>query len=349
MSNIIDGFKPQGGQHCVTTALKQVFNFYKYDISEEMLFGLGAGLGFVYINLANAPMISGRIKTVEFEEKIANRLNVKMKYKSSKKYSQVFDKTKQKIERNEPVLVFVDMPYLKYMNLNEDNHFGGHAIVLFGYDDKKKVFFVSDRDNSDYPIRTPKGDIAEDFHLVKYSDMEKARSSNHRPFPANNKYLEIDLSTYKPVTPRIIIEAIRETSNNMQNSPAGLLGINGIKKFSIEVLKWSKFETSKLMRAGITNYFMISADGGTGGGIFRKMYGNFLIEASQIIESNIVEKLGNRYLGVSKKWDEIAGLLWALSETGNSGILKEISVISQDIFIEETDILKNMQVVKLAK
>lgn len=343
MSNIIEGFKPNGGQHCVTTALKQVFNYYKHDISEEMLFGLGAGLGFVYINLANAPMISGRIKTVEFEEKIANRLNVKMKYRSSKNYSQVFDKTKQMIDRNEPVLVYGDMPYLKYMNLNEDSHFGGHAVVIFGYDDKKKLYYVSDRDNSDYPVRTPKGDIAEDFHLVDYSDMEKARSSNYRPFPANNKYLEIDLSTYKAVTPDVIIEAIQETSNNMLNSPAGLLGINGINKFSIEVLKWSKFETSKLMRAGITNYFMISADGGTGGGIFRKMYGNFLIEASKIIGWDIVEELGKRYIGVSEKWDKIARLLWTLSGTGNREILKPISSIAKEIYNEERDILKIMQ------
>ena len=85
------------------------------------------------------------------------------------------------------------MSYLKYLNLEEDSHFGGHAIVIFGYDDKENKFYISDRDNSDNPIRTPKGYISKDYHLANYFEIEQARSSNHRPFPAKNKYLDMKL------------------------------------------------------------------------------------------------------------------------------------------------------------
>ncbi|MCX8131521.1 MAG: BtrH N-terminal domain-containing protein [Clostridia bacterium] len=346
MQSIVKGFSPCGGKHCVTTALKQVFDFYGYSFSEEMIFGIGAGLGFVYINLADAPIISGRIKRFEFEEKIANRLNIKIKCKKGKQYSQVFEKTKQMIDMNKPVLIYADMPFLKYLNLEEDSHFGGHAIVIFGYDEENEHFVISDRDNSDYPIRTPKGNIAEDFHLVEYSQMEKARNSKFKPFPANNMYLEFDFAGYKPVTPEIIVEAIHETSSSMLNPPAKLLGVKGIDKFSVEVLKWNRFETNKIRRAGIANYFMISADGGTGGGIFRKMYGNFLVEASRILNSEHVEKLGERYISVSEKWDQIADLLWTMSETENYEILKSISDITKEICINETGILKDLLAVR---
>lgn len=201
---------------------------------------------------------------------------MKIQCKSTKRYDKAFEKNKLLIRKGQPVLVYVDMPYLQYLNLGEDNHFGGHAIVLFGFEDEKRKFHVSDRDNSDYPIRTPKGLISEDFHLVDYQQMEKARSSNYRPFPANNKWLEFDFNSSQPVTAQIIIEAVKETCDTMLNPPAKLLGVNGINKFSEEVLKWSKFESFKVKLAGITNYFMISADGGTGGGTFRNMYGGFL-------------------------------------------------------------------------
>lgn len=254
MKSIIHEFKPMGGKHCITNSLKQVFQYYGKPISEEMLFGIGSGLGFTYINLANSPMVSGRIRPFEFEEKIANRLNIELKCKSTKIYENACKRAKKLISTNNPVLIYADMPYLDYLNLVEDNHFGGHAIVLFGFDDDQSIFYVSDRDNSNYPIRTPKGFVSKDFHLVEYSQLEKARSSNHRPFPANNKWLEFNFENYKPITKETIFNAITDTCDSMLNPPANLLGVNGITKFSKEVLKWSKFDKEKIKLAGVTNY-----------------------------------------------------------------------------------------------
>ncbi|MFM2490679.1 DUF4872 domain-containing protein [Enterococcus avium] len=62
---------------------------------------------------------------------------------------------------------------------------------------------------------------------------------------------------------------------NDVEASAQLLGINGITKFSREIIKWRAFDQKKLKTAGITNYFQISKDGGTGGGIFGKCMGNF--------------------------------------------------------------------------
>jgi hypothetical protein len=76
---IIKEFKPLWGKHCVTNSLKRIFNFYGYSITEEMLFGIGTGLSFVYVALARSPIISGRTKTADSDERIANRLNVSIR------------------------------------------------------------------------------------------------------------------------------------------------------------------------------------------------------------------------------------------------------------------------------
>ena len=164
--------------------------------------------------------------------------------------------------------------------------------MLFGYDDETQKFWVSDRDNHDDPICVTKGFINQDVHLVDYDEIAKARSSSYKPFPANNKYLTFDFSGYQAVDQTMIRDAIKETCDHMLNPPAQLLGINGIQKFSKEILKWKQFNTGKMKSAGMTNYFQIHKDGGTGGGIFRKMYGEFLIEAAPIMKNENLLTLG---------------------------------------------------------
>ncbi|MDP4145718.1 MAG: BtrH N-terminal domain-containing protein [Bacillota bacterium] len=341
MKKIINEFKTSGGKHCITNALKQLFEYYNFPLTEEMIFGIGSGLSFVDINLEKSPMVSGRIKPFEFEKKLGERLNIDMQCKSSSSYKNAFNKTIKLINDNKPILAYVDMPFLDYLSLDADSHFGGHAVVIFGYNDETEKFYISDRDNSDYPIRTPKGYISEDYHLVDYKQTELARSSKHRPFPAHNKYLDVEFNNCKPVTSSIIFSAIKETCDNMLNAPAQLLGLNGINKFSIEILKWNKFSDEKL--AAITNYFQIKADGGTGGGIFRRRYGDFLIQASDIVGCEQMNQLGIEYIAISHKWDRVGDLMWGLYETTERQLLKEMSELIKEIHIGETDVLTKLR------
>jgi len=125
----------------------------------------------------------------------------------------------------------------------------------------------------------------------------------------------------------------------MLNAPAQLLGINGIYKFSREVKKWKNYNGNKLKLAGITNYFMISADGGTGGGAFRNMYGKFLIESSTFLNSKEIALIGDKFIHIAKDWDKTANDLKVLYETGNVNILDNISRGIQKIADDEKESL----------
>lgn len=342
MKKVIENFIPQGGKHCITNSLKQIFSYYNYPMSEEMIFGIASGLSFLYINQAHSPMVSGRTKVFEFEKKLAERLNITIKCKTSKDYTKVLDMTKSMIDTNNPVLIYADMPYLSYLGMNPNSHFGGHAVVLFGYDESIQKFWLSDRDNHDYPIRVPIGQINQDYHLVDYSEIEKARSSSYRPFPANNKFLTFDFKGYKAVDNSVIQSAIKETCETMLNPPAQLLGINGILKFSKEIKEWKNFNMQKLRIAGTTNYFQISKDGGTGGGIFRKMYGEFLIEANSILDDDRILKIGNKFIELSFLWDDLANDLWQLSLNGNVELLEKMSISIIKIYNGEKNLYSSL-------
>ena len=36
------------GYHCQTNALAKIFHYYGHPLSEDMILGLGAGMGFIY-------------------------------------------------------------------------------------------------------------------------------------------------------------------------------------------------------------------------------------------------------------------------------------------------------------
>ncbi len=343
MQNVVKDFNPQGGKHCITNSLKQIFSYYGYPLSEEMMFGLASGLSFLYLNQSSSPMINGRIKVFEFEKKLADRLNISIQCRSGSDYKKISQISKDMIDQNKPILIYVDMPYLSYLGLNKNGHFGGHAVVLFGYDNELEQFWVSDRDHHDFPIRTPFGEIAEDYHLVSYREMEQARSSVHRPFPAKNKYLLLDFQGYRQIDREILTQAIAETCDTMLHPPAKLSGINGILKFSTEILKWEKFSLDKIKLSGTTNYFQISKDGGTGGGIFRKMYGDFLIEAAAILDNINIVMLGTKFLETATLWDKIAEDLWQLSLSGNVSLLQKMSKEIMDIYCQEKNLYQSLQ------
>jgi len=343
MKKIITTFVPEGGKHCITNSLKQIFRFYCHPLSEEMLFGIGEGLDFTYINLENAPMVSGRSKVMEFERVIADRLGISIRFKQDKNYDKIFEAAKQMIDHDQPVLVYADMPFLGYIGMDEGSHFGGHSVILFGYDDEQGCFYVSDRDNSDYAIRTPVGSIQEDYHFVDYAQMQMARSSHFRPFPANNKYADFDFSGFHGVHKTMLTSSISSVCEKMLNPPASLKGVSGIRKFSKEIKKWSKFGDDKLKRTGITNYFQINADGGTGGGIFRSMYGGFLMEAGDILQCNVISQIGSQFILLSKQWDNIADHMRKLFETGQPELLDKMSESISNIYEEETDLLTKLR------
>ncbi len=309
MKKVIEGFKPLSGKHCVTTALRQILNYYGHPFSEEMLLGLGEGLYFGYMQLGTGPMLTGRKKVFEFEDSLAKHLGITMRCKAPKEYEGAFVNLKAQIDRDKPTLIYVDMPYLSYLQMPPHSHFGGHAVVVFGYDEEEKSFYISDRDGEDFPVPTSKGVMKQDVHLVPYEEVEQARSSRHRPFPPHHKYLEIDALAIKPIDEKMLREAIYNCAYAMLYSPAKFLGINGILKLAKRLPKWEQLGEREMVIAAITNSYMIGHEGGTGGGAFRKMYGRFLMEATSYFRGDELTPIGEQFLEVGNQWDTVGNSL----------------------------------------
>ena len=293
---IVQGFNQFGGKHCQITALKNIFAYHGLHISEEMLLGLGGGIGFIYwyMKRMKVPFIGCRNgKVDEFSLNICRRIGVDAEIVQTNSENKAYYELKELLKQGKPVNIFVDMVYLPYFALPEDAHFGGHAIVVYGIDEINNKAYISDR--SKKPL------------TITIEDLKKARSSKHPPFAPKNKLLKIRKYPLKIGNlDKAIKESIRGCCQNMLNPPIRNIGLPGIKKWADIIPKWSEQFKDNNFFGCLFNTFIYIEIGGTGGSAFCPMYAKFLKEASSIINKPELNEIAELFRKSGKLWTEIA-------------------------------------------
>jgi len=280
------------GYHCQTSSLAKIFHFHDHPLTEDMLLGLGSGMGFIYWKMKMGSedfvFIGGRGNNKSFFGDIGMRTGVKIKTittGSSKKAEEVLV---EKLLKEEPVMLFGDMGFLPWFEFPQEYHFGGHTFVACGYDINQTVLC------SDMEPRTT-GLKKGFYHPVTLEQLRKARGSKFKPFPPQNSWLEFDFSGFHQPREEDIYSAIRQTIDSQMNPPIKNIGIKGIKHTSRELLKWPEIFNDHELRMNLFSLYIYIEVGGTGGGCFRYMYSRFLEEAAKITKNR-------KLLGPSEKF-----------------------------------------------
>jgi hypothetical protein len=95
----------------------------------------------------------------------------------------------------------------------------------------------------------------------------------------------------------------------MLEGPISNIGVRGIRKAAKKVLEWPKIMNDEELRWSCFNtYIFIDAEGGTGGGIFRYMYGRFLEEAAGVMGNKGLAQIGEEMRVIGDKWQEVAAI-----------------------------------------
>jgi len=320
---IIKGFNQFGGKHCQTTALKNVLDYHGLHLSEEMLLGLGGGIGFIYwyVKVMPSPFIGTRYgKGEEFLIKICERIGGEAIIFQTTSIRKGYEQLKNMLRKGEPVYIFVDMPYLPYLALPEIAHFGGHTIVVFGIDEEENKVYISDR--------------GKNYVTSSIEDLKKARSSKFPPFPAKNKLLKIKYPSKVGNLEKGIKNSIRDCCLNMLEPPIRNIGLAGIKKWANIVPKWSEqFEGLDLFGC-LFNTFIYIEIGGTGGSAFRPMYAQFLKESSSILNNPRLNEVAKMFEDSGEVWSKIAAAAlpdsWSILRR-----IRELSFEKNKIFEEQ--------------
>jgi len=328
IKRVVGGFIHRPGVHCESSAFRDVLEYCGFKFSEEMVFGLGSGLSFVYWKSRQMryPFVGGRAK--DFAENLCHNLGVTMKANTTSSRKSAYGTLREMIGRNTPVMINVDMPFLSYLSLPEEAHFGRHTVVVAGLDEEEGVAYIADTQ-------------FKELQKAPLQELEAARASGFKPFPPKNRWFTFTFPEKLHPIDAAIKRAIKKTVDTMLYPPTRSIGVKGIRRLAEEVAKWpTEYPPTEQPWVYDIVYVFLEEDG-TGGGCFRYLYSRFLREAGEVIKAPRYEDLAREYHTVGEKWTRSASLIRDIPQTMYSD-LDEVKRLLLEIADDEESILRSL-------
>jgi hypothetical protein len=277
-SGEINGFTHLPGKNCLTTAIRNILNFYGFRFQESMVFGLAEGLGFQFETVPglDSPYLGGTGK--QLLQNFCANLDLKYELMAWETDQEALDDLREQIDRQIPVIVHVDLYYLPYFK--SEMHFAGHRVIPIGYDEN--LIYLAD---------TGFNKIQE----CPVDDFARARASAYTPFNPHRRRVSLERPAQKPFIEEHVAKALYNLLSKFKyNAPGYNLG-------RIQMLKEHLGDYKSPRRL----YVQIEK-AGTGGGLSRNLFADFLDQAFQIYSRGIYGEASVLYEDSAQLWRQIA-------------------------------------------
>ncbi len=132
---MVPAYRHVPGNHCGSTALRNLLAFHGTEISEEMAFGLGAGACFFYVVVdGTSPSRFTNGRAARLEENFLELTGTPLRLRTDDDPEGSWRMAKEAVDAGRPALLLTDLYYLEHYG--KSAHFPGHAVVLAGYDEE---------------------------------------------------------------------------------------------------------------------------------------------------------------------------------------------------------------------
>jgi hypothetical protein len=324
---IINDIKPFLGEHCEATATGTLLNYLDINLSEPMIFGLGESLSFFFWSMKtmDSPLFLGRTKPLQLSERIVERLDLVIKVSETSSSSKAWDNVKANIDLNIPVALKLDMYYLDYFDIQE--HFAGHFVAVYGYDDK--FAYLIDWKGLGSKVKT------------SLKSLELARNAKG---PMSSKNLSYTISNPRKDynIENAIIIATRNNAKEYLNPPIQNLGYKGIIKAGKELKRCLSDKNCTWDLIGIADFI---EEAGTGGAIFRNFYRDYLKESYNIAQKEQFYKGYTRFVEIANLWTEFSLTLKKIGQNREFELITLASQLLYDIAEKEKQAMKILETI----
>jgi len=309
---MVKGFGHVAGMHCETSALRDILHFRGIDVSEPMIFGLGEGLNFIYwdMKVMDFAFTGGRNKPDMIWRNFAANTCVKFEEFKTASAKKGWAYLKDKLDSGEPVMLRLDAYYLDYFDI--PIHFPAHYAVAAGYDDESIWL----------------GDTAyKELQKTSLNSLAEARGSKQSIGLGRPEHLCVtfpladDGKAQRPDLRKNLRDVIKRNADAMLNPPIKNVGVRGIEYASKQIPNWIKRSGNPRKCLKVTAE--IWEHGGTGGGLFRRIYADFLFETGKLLNDNKIIGVGEEYASIAAEWTNIAGIIDKVGDTLDENLLAE--------------------------
>jgi len=294
---VVQDLEPFEGQHCETVATGNLLRSAGLELSEPMMYGLGQGLSFGVFTFKRVPnpIIGGRTRPHAITETLAKHLDLDVEYRETRSEKRAWDNIAGFIDRGIPVGVQINCRYLDYFSSSID--FAGHFVAAYGYDDDEVLV-----------VDTIQQGGAQATSRDRFAEGRLWRG----PMAANAKTWTISCPNNEVDWRRVIPAAIRSNVEDYLNPPIRNFGAAGIRKTASLIEAWPETYSA----ANIAQVGALMERGGTGGGLFRNLYRDFIAEASALIDDEPLADTVERFDEISELWTTISAHLESVPTNG---------------------------------
>ena len=284
---LVPDFKPFSGVHCETVATGNLLRHAGLDLSEPMLFGLGEGIGFAIFVQKNqpAPFIGGRVRPENITKALARNLSLDVAFRQTRSARKAWANMASFIDAGHPVAIKLDCYYLDYFS--SDFHFAAHYVAAYGYDNTQ--IFVVDTQQQGGARKTSRARFQEG-RLWK------------GPMASNALSWTVTRPKADPDWHDVLTQAIRANAQAYTTPPIRNFGARGIRKAATLIPGWK--DTVAPDQIALTGQLI--EDAGTGGGLFRRLYADFLTEANEVLHSDLIAEAADLIRAAGGGWTHVS-------------------------------------------
>jgi hypothetical protein len=307
----VPNFRPFVGQHCETVATGSLFAAAGLKLSEPMLFGMGEGLGFIFINLRSLPLpfVGGRAKPFALTESLCRNLGWQCKTIETTSRHKAWAALEDPLRAGVPVGLQLDCFHLEYFS--RPIRFAGHFVAAYGFDERDVLLVDT----------APQGTLQ---HSSR-DNLEKARFAKG-PMAAKARAWTIH-SPAREALDAAIPDALRKAirANAQAYLSPAFKGAShlGILKLAQSLPHW--LELAKRPAEDLPLAALLMERAGTGGSLFRNFYRDFLAEARDHLPGAraTLAAAQRLFADSAEEWSAIAGLIECSASRAQADLLRD--------------------------
>ncbi|HEU4655221.1 MAG TPA: BtrH N-terminal domain-containing protein [Steroidobacteraceae bacterium] len=287
-------FEHRQSAHCESGVMASMLTHYGLPMSEPMAFGLSGALAFAYIpfvKVGGMPLIGYRMPPGSIIRGLRKRLGLTMVRERFRNPDAGMSQLDAALQQGRPVGLQTSVYWLPYFPPDMRFHFNAHNLIVFG------------RTSEGYQISDP---VFEEPVECPREDLQKARF-------AKGLFAAKGLLYYPAHVPSnidlggAIKKAIRSNHRLMAKAPLPLFGIRGIRYLASDLAKRGREGTkSSHLKMFLAHIVRMQEEIGTGGAGFRFLYASFLQEASQHVQTSLLQQASEQLTQAGDEWRTFA-------------------------------------------
>ncbi|MGW0205499.1 BtrH N-terminal domain-containing protein [Streptomyces sp. NPDC003233] len=322
---VID-ISPYSGDHCESTTLLNMLRNHDIELSEPLIFGLGQGLSFLYWHSKQMPnpFLAGRVKPDHLIRNVADALTLDLQTQETASPSKAEATLLKALDEGDVVGLKLDRYHLDYAH--ENHHFAAHYVACIGYEDDRFVL-----------VETRSLGV----QSTSRESLTRARSARG-PMCSRSLSVRVDPRGYdESILAKACRSSVLATAQEFLNPPITNMGFKGIAKTGALLPTWR----DRLDRPAeaMSTVGTSMEEGGTGGGLFRTLWAQFLEEAHELTGIEAYDELAVEYRRISKRWTEVANLLRDADDASARRALDEAASIVNGLAADERTAMMRLE------